>query len=75
MRWEKHIARTGEMKYAYKTSVGKSERKGTLGRHRCRWKDYIKIDLREVGGGEGIVDWIHVNENRSHWLGLGNAVI
>jgi hypothetical protein len=25
------------------------ERKRLLGRPRCRWEDYIKMDLREIG--------------------------
>jgi hypothetical protein len=29
--------------------VGKPEGKRPLGRHRCRWKDDIKMDLQEVG--------------------------
>jgi hypothetical protein len=39
----------GEMRNAYKILVGKPEGKGTLGRHRRRWEDNIKMDLRETG--------------------------
>jgi len=31
----------------------KFETCSSLGRPRCRWEDYIKMDLREVGGGCG----------------------
>jgi hypothetical protein len=31
--------------------VGQAERKGQLGRHRLRWKDNIKVALREIGWG------------------------
>jgi hypothetical protein len=34
---------------AYKILVGKREGKRPLERHRRRWSDNIKIDLREIG--------------------------
>jgi hypothetical protein len=39
--------------------VGKPEGKSLLGRHRRRWEDNIKIDLREV-------DWLF-------WLRIGTG--
>jgi hypothetical protein len=36
--------------------VGKPEGRRPLGRPRRRWKDIIKMDLREIGFGD--VDWI-----------------
>jgi hypothetical protein len=33
--------------------VEKPERRRPLGRHRLRWEDDIKINLREVGWGHG----------------------
>jgi hypothetical protein len=38
------------MRNAYKNLVGKLERRGP-GRHRRRWEDNIKVDLREIGWG------------------------
>jgi hypothetical protein len=38
----------GERKGAYRALVGKPEGR-PLGRPRCRWQNYIKMDLREVG--------------------------
>jgi hypothetical protein len=35
----------------YRVLVGKPEGKRPLGRPRSRWKDYIKMDLQEVGSG------------------------
>jgi hypothetical protein len=32
-------------------------------RPRCRWKDNIKMDLREIGR-EG-VDWMHLDQDRT----------
>jgi hypothetical protein len=37
----------GEKRNSYKISVGKTERKRSLGRPRRRWNDDIKIDLRK----------------------------
>jgi hypothetical protein len=43
-----------------------AEGKRPLGRHRCRWVDNIKMDLREIGwDGMG---WIGFN-----WLGIGTS--
>jgi hypothetical protein len=39
----------GEMRNAYSILIGKSEGKRPLGKHRHRWEDNIRIDLRETG--------------------------
>ena len=39
----------------YRVVVGKHEGKRTLGRHRRRWEDNIKMVLQEVGWGHGLV--------------------
>jgi hypothetical protein len=39
----------GEMRNAYRTLVGKPERKRPLGKHRLRGEGNIKVDLREKG--------------------------
>jgi hypothetical protein len=57
MRGAGHVARRGEVRGAYKTSVGKPEGRRPLGRPRRRWEDNIKMDIRETGFGD--VDWIH----------------
>jgi hypothetical protein len=46
MRWMKHVAGMGEIRYAYKILVEKPEGKRPLRRSRHRW-DNIKIYLRE----------------------------
>ena len=35
----------------HRVLLGKPEEKRPLGRPRRRWKDNIKMDLQEVGGG------------------------
>jgi hypothetical protein len=48
IKWAGHLARMRK-KNSNKILVGKPERKKPLRRHRRRWKDNIKIDLREDG--------------------------
>jgi hypothetical protein len=47
MRWKGYEARMGDMRNAYKISVGKPEGKRPLRRPRHRWED-IRMDLREI---------------------------
>jgi hypothetical protein len=47
MKWTGYIVCMGEKRNAYRSLVGKQEGKRPLGRHRQRWEDYIKMDLRE----------------------------
>jgi hypothetical protein len=51
MRWVGHVACMGEERKVYKVLVGKPEGKRPLGRPRRRWKDGIRMDLRETGLG------------------------
>jgi hypothetical protein len=44
-----------------KISVGNSEGKEPLGRPRLRWKNIIKMYLREVGWED--VDWMHLTHD------------
>jgi hypothetical protein len=46
----------------YKILTGNTERDRPLGRHWRRWKDNIKMDLKEMGF-EG-VDWIHLAHDK-----------
>jgi hypothetical protein len=55
----------GEMRNAYSILVGKPERTRTLGRFRRRWKDNIRMDLREIVW-EG-VDWMYLAQDRDQW--------
>ena len=51
MRWEGHVARTGERRRVYRNLVGKPEGKRTFGKLRRRWEDNVMMDLQEVGCG------------------------
>jgi hypothetical protein len=72
MRWAGHVAHIGEMRGAY-ILVGRPEGRRPLGRHRRRWEDNIKMDLREIGFGD--VDWIHWAQDRDRWWALVNTVM
>jgi hypothetical protein len=48
------------MRIAFKVLVRKSEGNRPLRRHRCRWEDNIRKDLREIGW-EGVDWWAVVN--------------
>jgi transcription termination factor 2 len=72
MRWAGHVARMGEDRGVYRVLVGKPEGKRPLGRPRRRWKDNIKIDLREVGGSCG--DWMELAQDRDKWRALVDTV-
>jgi hypothetical protein len=61
------------MRSAYNILLGKPEGKIPLGRPRGKWKDDIRVDLKEIGW-EG-VDWIHLAQDRDQWRGLVNTVM
>jgi hypothetical protein len=48
MRWAGHVALMGEERKVYKVLVAKPEGKRPLRRPRYRWKDGIRMDLREI---------------------------
>jgi hypothetical protein len=65
MRWAGHVARMGEGRNMYRVLMGKLQGKRPLERSRRKWKDGIKMDLREIGWG-GV--W-----NGFTWLRIGIA--
>jgi hypothetical protein len=63
----------GEGRNVYRVLVGKPEGKSPHGRPRCRWKNGIKMDLREIGWGS--VEWIYLAQVRDRWQAVVNAVM
>jgi hypothetical protein len=59
--------------HVYKVLMGKPEGKRPLGRPRRRWKDGIRIDLRENGWGS--IDWIQLAQDRDRWRALVNTMM
>ena len=73
MIWAGYVARSGERRGVYRVWVWKPEGKRSLGRHRRRWEDNIKMDLQEVGCGG--MDWIGLAQDRYRWRTLVSAVM
>jgi hypothetical protein len=65
MKWTGHVARMREKRNAYRILVGNPEGKRPLGRPRRRWKDNIRMDLREIGWD--CMDWIDLAQDRDQW--------
>jgi hypothetical protein len=65
----------GEGRNVYRVLVGKPEGKTPLERLKCRWKDGIRMDLREIGLGGGGVEWIELAQDRDRWRAVVNAVM
>ena len=57
MRWTVQVEHMGERRGVQKVLVGKPEGKRPLGRFRRRWKDNIKMALRDVGLAQGRDGW------------------
>ena len=67
------MARMEEGRVVHKVLVGKPEGRRRLGRPRLRWKDNIKMDLKEVGRGCG--DWMELAQDRDRWRALVSTVM
>jgi len=53
MRWVGHVAHMGERRGVYRVLVGKLGGNRPLARPRHKWDHNMKIDLQEMGWGEG----------------------
>jgi hypothetical protein len=63
----------GEGRSVYRVFVGRPKGKRPLGRHRHRWENNIKVDLREIGI-DG-VNWIWLAQDRVWWWAFVNTVM
>jgi hypothetical protein len=57
---QESVARTWQVRNAYKISIGKSERKKPFGGHRCRWKD----NITELAYSLEYTDILHATSRR-----------
>jgi hypothetical protein len=73
MRWAGHLARMGEGRGTYRDLVGRPEGKRPLGRHRRRYEDNIKMDLREIRIDGA--NWIQLAQDRVQWRACVNTVM
>ena len=62
LRWAERVTHMEQSRNAYRVLVGKPEGKRSIGKLRCKWKDNIKMDLREMGCDPA--DWIDLTEDR-----------
>jgi hypothetical protein len=62
MRWAGQVTGTGKERSVCRVLVGRPEGKRPLGRPRHRWKDNIKLDLRETGIDEA--NWNRLAQDR-----------
>jgi hypothetical protein len=62
----------GKGRGVYMFLVGRPEGKRPLGRHRRRWEDNIKMDLRKIGI-DG-TNWIQLAQDRVQWRTFVNMV-
>jgi hypothetical protein len=63
----------GEGRGVYRILVGRHARKSPLGRHRHRWENNIKLDLRDIGIDGA--NWIRLAQDRIQWRAFVNAVM
>ena len=49
LRWAGHVARMEEGRSSFKILTGTPAGKAPLGRHRRRWADNIRMNLKEIG--------------------------
>jgi len=61
----------GERRGTYRFLVWKPEGKRSLGRHRHRREDNIKMGLQELGSG---LDWIDLAQDRDRWQAILNIL-
>jgi hypothetical protein len=72
MGWVGRVERKEERRDAYSVLAGRPEGKRPLGIPRHRWKDNIKMDLKEVGWD---INRIDLAEDRDRWRSVVNAVM
>jgi hypothetical protein len=53
--------------------MSQREGKRPVGKHRGRWEDNLKMDLRETGWGG--MEWIDLVHDRGQWKALFNTVM
>jgi hypothetical protein len=63
----------GEGRSVYRVLFGRPEGKRPLARPRRRWKDNIKMDLREIGMDGA--NWIRLAQDRVQWRAFVNTVM
>jgi transcription termination factor 2 len=68
-----HVTRMEEGRSVYRVLVGRPKGKRSRGRPRRRWRDNIKMDVRDIGI-DGM-KWIWLAQDRVHWWAFVNTVV
>jgi hypothetical protein len=63
----------GEGRGVYRVLVGRPEKKRRLVRPRRRWKDNIKLDLKEIDIDGS--NWIRLGQDRVQWQAFVNTAM
>jgi hypothetical protein len=73
LRWAGQVARMEEGRSAFKILTGKPTGKRSLVRPRRRWKNNIRMDLKEIGIFPR--NWVDSAQDRDHWRDFVNAAL
>jgi hypothetical protein len=67
------LVREEESRSAFKVVIGKPIGKRPLERPRRRWKDNIRMNLKEMGINTR--NWVNSAQDRGYWRALVNAAL
>jgi hypothetical protein len=62
-----------EGRSAFKILTDKPTGKRPLGRHRHRWEDIIRMDLKEIGINTR--NWVDLSQDKDYWRALVNVAL
>ena len=69
VRWADHVDRMEEYRSAFKILT----RKRPVTRPRGKWKDNIRMNLKEIGNKTR--NWVDSAQDRDYWIALVNAAL
>ena len=73
LKWAGHLARMERCRSVFKILTGKPTGKRPLGKTRCRWKDIIRMGLKEIGINTR--NWIDSAQDNDYWRSVVNAAL
>ena len=71
--WVGHVARIEEGRGVFKILAGTPTGMRPLGRSRRRWKNNIRMDLKEIGVNPR--NWVDSAQDTDYWRTLVNAAL
>ena len=73
LRWAGHVAKMEEGRRAFKILTGTPVGNILLEKPKRRWKDNIRVNLKEIG--IHMRNWVDLAQNRDNWRDLVNAAL